>query len=69
MNVIRLDRQFNNMPTLLRAFLFDQFPAIGSDSAGENGFTPFGSPDQMIHNQVNAMLVALILKSHVDIIY
>jgi hypothetical protein len=67
-DVVRLDGQFDNRPALFGAFLPKPFAALGCDCPGENSLAPFGSPDQVIDNQVKAMLVALILQRYVAVI-
>jgi len=66
-NVIRLDRQFEDPPALFGAYC-----RLVCDnrlrSPREHGFAPFGSPDQMMGDQVDVMLVALILQFHAVII-
>ena len=63
MNMIGLNSQFQNAPTFFRAFLLDQFAAIRCDRAGQNRFAPLRNPDELIDDQVDAVLVARVIWS------
>lgn len=59
--MIGLDRQFNNLPAVFLALLFNQLATLISNRVHQNRFTPLRCPDQMIHNQVYPMFVSLVV--------
>ena len=66
MDMIGLNRQLQNRPTLLSTLLLDEGLAILGDSATEHGFPSLGTPDQVVDDKVDAVFISLII--HVDII-
>lgn len=61
MDMIRLNSQGKQDPSLLFAFLFNELLATLFDLADQNGFTTAWAPDQVIDNQMNPVLITLIL--------
>jgi hypothetical protein len=59
-NVVRLNCQLQDGPTLLFAFLLDQSSAVVGNRADEHGLAPLGRPHPMIDNQVQPVFVALV---------
>jgi hypothetical protein len=65
MDVIGLDRQLLDMPSVLSALGLDQGFTVDRDFSGEDGLTTLRTPDQVVDDQVDTVFVALVL--HVDI--
>ena len=63
-NMIGLDCQFNNLPTVLLALLFDEAAAVLGNFANEDRLSPLRTPDKMEDDEVDTMLVPLIF--HID---
>jgi len=63
MNVVGIDRQFQDMPAMPGAPGFKELATISSNCAGEDRFASFRGPNQVIDNQVDSMFVALIFHS------
>ncbi len=63
MNVIRLNGKLQNVPTPLGALVLDQLVQGRSDWFDQNPLTPLGTPDQVVHNQVDTVFVPLVLHS------
>lgn len=61
-NMIRLNSQGENLPAFLFAFSFNQLGATILQFAGENRFPSFRTPDEMIDNQMDTMLIPLVGK-------
>ena len=60
--MIRVDSQRENGPSLLFAFDVDEFLTTIVELARENGLSSLGTPDEMVHNEVYSVLISLILK-------
>jgi hypothetical protein len=61
MDVIGLDCQFNDLPSLFGALRLNQRPTIKADSARKHSFAALGRPDKVIDNEADSVFVALIL--------
>lgn len=69
MNVIGLNSYLKHEPALFFTLLFDQLLTAFLELANEDRFVTTRTPDEMIHNQVDAVLISLIIVSiHVIII-
>jgi len=66
MDMIGLNRQLHNRPTLLGTLLLDEGLTVLSDSATEHGFPSLGTPDQVVDDKVDTVFIPLII--HVDIV-
>ena len=64
--MIRLNRQFQDGPTLFDTFLFNKGVTLFGDLAPKHRFPALRAPDQVIHNQVDAVFISYIV--HVEII-
>jgi hypothetical protein len=62
MNMIRLDSQHENCPPLLFALCFNEFLTAVLEFAYKNGLSSLGTPDEMVHNEVDSVLISLVLK-------
>src|SRR5262249_886314 len=60
-NVIRLDPQRQYPPPTLNTFRLNEFPAPRGHRPCQHGLTPFGAPDQVVDDPVDAMRVALVV--------
>lgn len=67
MDMIRLDSQFQNLPSVLGTLILDQFSTVVRHVANQNRFASLGGPDQMVDHQMNSMLVSLVF--HTGIIH
>ncbi len=61
MDVIRLDRQFLDVPPVLGTLRLDQCPAVARDLAREDRLASLRTPDEVVDDKVDSMFVALIL--------
>jgi|SRR5712691_3663101 len=66
MDVIWLNRQFENCPSLLGTLLFDEGLAVLGDSATQYRFAALRTPDQVVDDKVDAVFISLVF--HVDIV-
>src|SRR5215470_1870650 len=64
--MVRLDRQRQNLPTPLSTLALDQLPAACCHWSHKHRLAALGAPDEVIDDQVDAMLVSLVL--HVEIV-
>ena len=62
--MVRLNREFFDVPTMLGALALDKLPTVPGDIAGEHGLAPFRASEEMEHDELNPMFVSLII--HVD---
>ena len=60
MDMVRLNSEFSNIPSFFRAFLLDQFNQAILDGASEDRFPALWTPDQVIDDQVDAVLIPLV---------
>src|SRR5712692_9111383 len=60
MNMLRLNRQLDNLPSLLLTFLPEQSFTVLCHRPGKHGLTALRTPDQVIDNEMDAVLVALV---------
>jgi hypothetical protein len=60
-DVVGLDCQFLDRPAVCLALVFDQGSAILGDRADKHGLASFRAPDQMIHDPMDSVFIALIL--------
>lgn len=58
--MIGLDRQFQDSPSFLETLLFYDLLAARSNVPNQNRFSPFRTPDKMVDNEMDAMLISLI---------
>jgi hypothetical protein len=65
-DMVRLDGQLFNVPCLFGTLGLDPLLAILGDVADQHGLPPLGTPNQVVDDQVDPMLVPLIF--HVDIL-
>jgi hypothetical protein len=65
-DVVRLDRQFHDVPGVLLALRLDRRPSVGGEVAQVHGLAPLRAPDQMAHDEVDPVFVPL--KLHVNVI-
>ena len=59
--MIGLDRQFQDRLSFIETLLFYGLLAARFDVANENRFSPFRTPDKMVDNEMDAMLISLIV--------
>jgi hypothetical protein len=57
MNMIGLNRHFQELPTLLSTLLLDKGLAVFGDTAPKHGFAALGTPDQVVDDKVNAVFI------------
>jgi hypothetical protein len=62
MNVIGLDRKGKHEPALLLALMLNELLASFLDLTYQDRLAAFGTPDEMIHNEVYSVLISLIFK-------
>jgi len=62
MEMIRLDSQCKNCPSLLFALFFNEFLTAILELSYKNGLSSLGTPDEMIDDQMDAMFISLVLK-------
>ncbi len=60
MNMIQLNRAREQDPAVLSAFLFSKLLATLFDLAHQNRFTAVRAPNQVIDNEMNPVLIALL---------
>jgi len=60
MNMIGLDRQLQDSPSFIETLLFYDLLAARFDVPNENRFSPFRTPEKMVDNEMDAMLISLI---------
>jgi hypothetical protein len=60
MEVIRLDRQFQDRPSFLLALLSNQFLAPCANLIDKHRATTLGAPDEMLDHEMHVMFVVLI---------
>jgi hypothetical protein len=65
MDVIGLNRKFQNSPSLIQALFLNQGLAVFSYISDQNRLAPLWGPNKMIDNQVNPVLVALVFVIHI----
>src|SRR5215469_13102324 len=63
MDVIGLNRQGKNGPALLFALCLNQLLTTLFDLANQDRLTPTWTPDQMVDDQMHAMLISLVFKA------
>ncbi len=56
MNMVRFDRQFDYLPSLLLTFLLNKPLTLFTDQTSENRLTPLGSPNRMVENKMHPLL-------------
>jgi hypothetical protein len=61
-NVVRHDRKPQDRPSLLFALCFDKRLTPVLDCTNQQRLTPFGTPDEMVHDEVYPMLIPLIVQ-------
>jgi hypothetical protein len=61
-DVIGLDSQRQKEPALFLALVLNEVLTAFFDLANKDRLAPTRTPDEMIHNQVHSMLIALIFK-------
>ena len=66
MDMIGLNRQFNNCPPLLSRFPLDEGLTVVGDTPPKHGLAAFGTPDQVVDDKVDAVFISLII--HVDVV-
>ncbi len=62
MDMIRLDSQCKNAPSLLFARCFNELLTAILELSSKNGLSSLGTPDEMIDDQMDAMFISLGLK-------
>jgi hypothetical protein len=62
MEMIGLNGQSKDCPPFLLAFLLNQLLASFSYIPNQHGLSPSWTPDKMVHNEVNMVLIPLIFK-------
>ena len=60
MYVVRIDCEFQDLPTFFVALALNETTTILSYAALKNRLTSLWSPDQMIDNQMHSVLVSLV---------
>jgi hypothetical protein len=63
-DVIGLDGQFLDVPTLLRTLGLDELAAVLGHLAHQDRLSPLGTPDEVVDDEMNPVLITLIF--HVD---
>lgn len=63
-DVVGLDGEAKNLPALLSAFLPDEGVALAAHGVDEHGLAALGAPDEVVDNEVDAVLVALVFERH-----
>ena len=62
MDVIGLNSQFDDLPSLFGTCLFNQPFAVYGNRARKHGLAAFGCPDKVIDDQMHTMFVALVVQ-------
>lgn len=60
--MVRLNSQREDVPSFLLAFCFKQLLTPISQVPYKNGLSSFGTPDEMIDNEMDSMLISLVFK-------
>jgi hypothetical protein len=60
MDMIRLDGKLNNLPSLFVSYVLDNLFQTLFDRTAQNLSTPLGTPDDVVHDQVNRVLLVLL---------
>src|SRR5580700_6968740 len=63
-NVVRLKGQLQYLPAVFLALPFNELLAGRFDLSHQDGLTPLGCPDEMIHNEVDAMFVPSVFHTY-----
>ena len=66
MNMIRLDRQFDDLPSVLIDDFFNDLFQTVMNWANQNLPPSFGTPDDMVDHQMDGMLFMDVFVFHVD---
>lgn len=66
MDVIGLNRQFQDCPTLFGALLLNKDLTFLGDGATQYRFAALGTPDQVVDDKVDAVFISLVI--HVEIV-
>jgi hypothetical protein len=59
--MIGLDGEGENIPPFFLTLLGNELLTASFERPCKNGLTSFGAPDEMVHNQVYAVLISLVL--------
>jgi len=62
MDMVRLNSQREDVPSFLLAFCFKKLLTPISQVPYKNGLPSFGTPDEMIDNEMDSMLIPLVFK-------
>jgi hypothetical protein len=60
MDVIGLDRQLFDVPAPFLALGFNDRPTVPRDGAREDRFPSLGTPDKVVEDKVNPVLISLV---------
>jgi hypothetical protein len=63
-DVIGRDRQFLDVPVLLGALGLNELAAVRGDVPNQDRLPPFGTPNEVVDNQVNAVFVSLLFHAN-----
>jgi len=62
MDMVRLDRKPEDVPSFLLAFCFKKLLTPISQFPYKNWLSSFGTPDEMIDDEMDSMLISLVFK-------
>lgn len=60
-DVVGLDGKFEDCPAVFEAFLFNQGFTVFGDLTNQNRLAPFGCPDEVVVEEVDAVFIALVV--------
>ncbi len=62
MDILRLDSQRENVPSFLFTLCFNKLLTAVLEFSYKNRFASFGTPDEMIDNEMDSVFIPLIFK-------
>ncbi|HEX9415020.1 MAG TPA: hypothetical protein VF916_16070, partial [Ktedonobacterales bacterium] len=62
-DAVRLNRQRQHLPALLRTLALDQLPTAGGHWSDQHRLAAARAPDQVLDDEMNAVLIPLVLMS------
>ncbi len=61
MDMIGLNRQLDDLPSLLGTFLFNQPPTVYGNRILQHSLAALGRPDKVVEDEMDSVFVALVL--------
>jgi hypothetical protein len=68
-NVIWLNRQFQNLPALLRTLLLDKGLAVCGDTPPKHRVTALGTPNQVVDDTVDTVFICVPLSAATEALF